>query len=562
MPPRTRRGAPRPTSPAPPAARPPAGPRRRAFTQAALAAPWVLLGPLGLGACGGSSGGSDPPPRPTFPPAPPPLPAGPPVFGPAWAGFAGGPQHQAQAALAPQPLAQVRWRTPVDLAPPYSTTGSLRAHYGSPVISARNTVVLALKQRADGGFRFEGRRGSNGELLWNLDSDLVLPPHDWVPVVNPVITPGNQLIAPRAGGRLIVRADVDATAATAGSRAFYGDNVYAAAPAAYDATVRIHTPLTADAAGNVFFGFVVTGANPAGLVSGIARIGADGSGNWVAAATAAGDAGISQVAMNCAPALSADGATLYVAVNSPPGSRQRGRLLALDSTTLATRASVPLLDPASGAAAWVSDNATSSPTVGPDGDVFFGVLEAGAPAHHFRGWLLHFDAALGAARTPGSFGWDTTAAVVPAGTVPAYRGSSTYLLATKYNDYYGAGGTGQHRIALLDPHAAEPDRITPGVAVMREVISQLGPTPDPQVPEIYGGVKEWCINTMAVDVATQSILVNNEDGLLYRWDLVANRLVEPVVLTSGLGAAYTPTAIGPDGAVYAINNATLFSVGR
>lgn len=535
-----------------------ADPRRRLLTRGLAAS---SLGGWVLAACGGAD--DDPPPRATLPPAPPPLPPGPPVFGPPWRSFGGDAQHKAQAAIASQPLAQVRWRAAVDLAPPYSTTGSLRAHYGSPVISARNTVVFPVKQRSDGGFRFEARRGSNGELLWSLDSDLLLPAHDWVPVVNPVLTADNRVLAPRAGGRVLMRADADATTAAVSDAVFYGVATYAAAPAAFDAAVRIHTPLAADDAGNVYFGFVVTAANPAGLVSGIARVGADGSGAWVGAAAAAGDATMAQVAMSSAPALSADGSVLYVAVNTAPGSgRQRGRLLALEAATLATRASVALTDPATGGAAWISDNATSSPTVGPDGDVFFGVLESNAPGHHFRGWLLHFDAALGTARTPGSFGWDTTAAAVPASAVPSYRGTSSYLLATKVNDYYGAGGTGQHRIALLDPHAAQPDPITPGVAVMREVASQLGPTPDPNVPDIYGGVKEWCINTMAVDAQTRSILVNNEDGKLYRWDLVADRLVEPVVLSSGLGAAYTPTAIGPDGAVYAINNATLFSVGR
>ena len=93
---------------------------------------------------------------------------------------------------------------------------------------------------------------------------------------------------------------------------------------------------------------------------------------------------------------------------------------------------------------------------------------------------------------------------------------------------------------------------------MREVLTMAGVTPDGAAP----AVKEWCINSAAVDPASNSILVGSEDGKLYRWDLSTNTLSQNVVLTSGLGEAYTPTAIGPDGKVYAINNATLFAVGR
>ena len=90
--------------------------------------------------------------------------------------------------------------------------------------------------------------------------------------------------------------------------------------------------------------------------------------------------------------------------------------------------------------------------------------------------------------------------------------------------------------------------------------SAAGPTPDASVPDHPLAVREWCINTAAVDPTTRSAFVNNEDGKLYRWDLVTGALAESVALTTGIGEAYTPTTIGPGGTVYAINTATLFAV--
>ena len=46
------------------------------------------------------------------------------------------------------------------------------------------------------------------------------------------------------------------------------------------------------------------------------------------------------------------------------------------------------------------------------------------------------------------------------------------------------------------------------------------------------------------------------------WDPATNTFTQSITLTSGIGEAYTPTLIGADGAVYAINNATLFAVGK
>jgi len=69
------------------------------------------------------------------------------------------------------------------------------------------------------------------------------------------------------------------------------------------------------------------------------------------------------------------------------------------------------------------------------------------------------------------------------------------------------------------------------------------------------------IVTAVVDPFTHSVLAGAEDGKLYRWNLATNTFSEQIVLTPGLGEAYTPTVAGPDGQVYAINNATLFAVG-
>jgi hypothetical protein len=491
----------------------------------------------------------------TAPPVNPPGPLGPPVSGPAWTEFGANPQHTATAAIAAQTLGRIIWQAPVDLAPQYSSN-NLLTHYGSPVISSTNTVVIPVKTAANGSFRIEARNGSNGALMWSANSDYVVPPHNWFPSFNIALTSTGRLYAPGAGGKLYYRDNVDSATETIQTAVFYGTSTYAASRAQLDVSVTISTPLTVDATGNVFFGFIATAPNPANVSSGIARLAADGTGTWIAASTAAADTNIDRVAMNSAPALSRDGAVVYIAVSSAQG---QGYLLGLSSGTLAPISRVRLIDPVTRAPAFISSNSTSSPTVGPDGDVYFGVLEDNRPAHNFRGWLLHFDAALTQAKIPGAFGWDDTASIVPAAAVPSYAGTSTYLLAVKYNNYAGTGtGDGLNRMAALDPNRTQNDPIS-GFPTMAEVLTVLAPTPDPEHP---GGVKEWCVNTAVVDPQTRAILVNNEDGKMYRWDLVSNALTEQIRFNNGLGESYTPTALGPDGVVYAINNAVLFAVGR
>src|SRR5262249_53906736 len=132
-----------------------------------------------------------------------------------------------------------------------------------------------------------------------------------------------------------------------------------------------------------------------------------------------------------------------------------GYLLGLDSTDLHTRYRVFLTDPRNGNPANITDDSTASPTVGPDGDVYFGVLAN--PGNGSRGFLLHFSGDLSLQKPPGGFGWDYPPAIVPASMVPSYTGSSSYLIFVKYNNYAISDGDGVNKVALLDPNATQID---------------------------------------------------------------------------------------------------------
>jgi hypothetical protein len=465
--------------------------------------------------------------------------------------------HTAVSSVASQPLSTIHWKAPVDLEPP---TGEIFVHYGSPLVTAANTVIVPVKTGAN-SFRVVAHDGATGKRLWAQNTGYQVPADVFIPGLGSTLF-DNKLFVPDIGGTVMVRTNPDSATGAVTHLYFYGRKNYEADPAVYDQNVQINTPLTTDSNGNLFFGFLVLAPTPIGLQGGLARIAPDGTGTWVSAATLSGDSSITNVAMSCAPALSNDGSTVYVAVvdedNGPSGY-----LVAVNSTTLAPVSHVLLRDPASHKVAILIDESSAAPTVGPDGDVYFGVLENPFPSHNDRGWMLHFNSDLSKEKIPGSFGWDDTPSIVDASLVAGYQGTSKYLLMTKYNNYAGIGtGDGHNRIAILDPNATEDDLIIPTTKVMNEVITQLGVTPDPDFPNDPGAVREWCINTAVVDPFTKSVMANSEDGKLYRWDLTSNTLSENIKLSAGIGEAYTPTLIGADGTVYAINDAILDAIGK
>lgn len=493
-----------------------------------------------------------------------------------WSGYAHDAQHTGTSAVAAQPLNSKHWCTPVDQNPPGGSgtlvncvlgtgggTGPLYVHYGSPVVTAANTVIVPVTT-ASGAYQLQAFNGATGAPVYTASSCIASGCYtpagglSWTPPYGPALSLGTRLYYPGPGGTLFYRSPDSATS-TVTQVAFYGTALYNANQAAFNNTVQITTPLTADKFGDIFFGFQVTGSNPANLSSGIARVPISGNGTWKSAVALTGDSGANLIAYNASPALSNNQTTVYV----PTTNGSTGYLTSLNAMTLAPIAHVALSDPRPGyGLASIYTGSSGAPMVGPDGDVYYGVLEASFASHNDRGWLLHFNPTLSLTKLPGSFGWDNTPSVVPASVVPSYTGTSSYLILTKYNNYADFGiGNGLNQVAILDPFASMPDEYNyggPVATVMKEVITVTGVTPNSGLP----GVREWCINSAAIDPYTKAAIINSEDGTVYRWDFTSNTLSQSVNLTPGRGEAYTPTAIGPDGTVYAINDAILFAVGQ
>jgi hypothetical protein len=477
--------------------------------------------------------------------------------------FAGNPQHTATYQPPAQNLNVIQWSTTIDLNP-----GDF-AHYGAPLVTAANTVITPLKTATD-GFQVKAIDGNTGSLKYTLTTDYVLPNHDWIPVYNPCVTTGSfgtRLYYAGRGGTMYHIDNPDAVAhGTPVQEVFYTTLAnYQANAAAYNAAIFINTPITADSNGNVFFGFRVQGTAPAPLSttqSGYARIDPNGNASYVLTGAAAANNSINRNSHNSAPALSNDQTTLYVVAKS--SSSGNGYLIALNSTTLATRNKIFLQDPRSGKDAAVSDDSTASPTVAPDDDVYLGILAN--PGNGSRGFLLRFSGDLTVEKTPGGFGWDYTPAIVPASMVPSYQGPSSYLIFAKYNNYAGFGdGDGVNRIAILDPNVTQLDghKTANGLVEMREILSITGPSPDPELLSVdfpYA-VREWCINTAAVNPATNSVYMPSEDGHIYSWNLATNSLSQGVQLNAGIGQPYVPTIIGPNGVIYTLNGGNLFALG-
>ncbi len=466
-----------------------------------------------------------------------------------WSGYGGNAQHTAMSQYSPSGYGTIAWSALLDQSPPVNGA-DLAIHYGGASLTA-NTIVYPY--RYSGGFEFQARSISNGRLIWTYLTTYKLPPSGWgwVPPLNGTLTHDGSYVGPLIGGGVFVRAHADQTSQPI--KTLYPYALTGSIPTYFN-KVFIVTPITSDSAGNLFYGIRTYASLPNGLTSSFVKLSPSGS------ATLYPCEANRWPALNAAPTLSNDGQTIYAVEGSSNGSWE-SHIVALNATTMTKFADATLLDPESGNFDLAISDGTGSPLVGPDGDVYFGAYSNPWYENNDRGWLLHFDQNLNLKPVPGAFGWDDTPSIVPTSAVPSYTGTSSYLLFCKYNhyaDFYIEHGN--NMVAVVDPNDTGVDTET-GLTVMKPVITALGVTPDPRFIGTYpNAVREWCINSAAVDVPGKSVVVNSEDGTVYKLDLTTGTLTSHIAVTDGIGEPYTPTIIAKDGTIFAVSKSRIFAI--
>ena len=196
----------------------------------------------------------------------------------------------------------------------------------------------------------------------------------------------------------------------------------------------------------------------------------------------------------------------------------------------------------------VIDQASSTPTVLPDGSILFGAI---TNYNAERGHMFKFDSA-GNFLKSFDFGWDSTPAVYPHG--------GTYSIIIKDN-HYDASGLYCRGNSLCEPLPPGPYFITQLDANLDIEWQFQNTNIDSNHPNGF----EWCINAPAVDSAGV-VYVNSEDGNIYSL-AQGNTGVFTVpqqkkFLKLAIGAAYTPLSIGADGRIYTQNDGHLLIVGN
>jgi hypothetical protein len=281
--------------------------------------------------------------------------------------------------------------------------------------------------------------------------------------------------------------------------------------------------------------------------------------------------GSQRSALNLAPAISADGSTVYTVSRGHFWPRS-GYLLAVNSADLSLQWSTSLQDllddgcnillPPDGepggcsiygatgvdptqnglGGGIVNDQESASPVVAPDGSVLIGTNGA---YNYGRGHLLKFTAQ-GQFLASYDFGWDSTPAIYPHG--------GTYSVVLKDNHYDSGSYCNDPTYCPTAP---------PGPYYITQLDSNLNPEwkfKDPTVGRNHPNGYEWCVNDVVVD-AHGLVYATDEDGYVYVIPQ-GGKTAQKLFLERSLDAGYTPASMGGDGTIYAQNAGHLVAVGQ
>ena len=539
-----------------------------------------------------------------------------------WPQWAQNPQHAGNVSVAGQPL-QAKFSNLVFdpfVDQEIAESGELQMHYQAPLVNGP-TIFMNFKSGTYTSCNPVGSKtpfpcgpdtwGSeiwnetalqwqSGQLaqVWNFASDWKPIPNSgsspsaralggWEPLFQPVLV-GPYIYIPGAGGTVYQLNQADGSLVTQ-------INPFGTSE---DPSTFLFGPLTADNAGNIYYNALQVDPSWPWDVeptnSWIVKIAPDTSTTRVSFSTLlpavslnclgtfAGRpypwpptassiprtvvCGVQRPALNIAPAISADGSTLYTLSRSHYSGRD-SYLIAVNTADLSLQWTASLqgllsdgcnvLLPPNGQPGGCSNGATtgvdptqnssgggilldqssSSPVVTPDGSILMGVFTA---YNYARGHLLKFSPQ-GAFLTSYDFGWDSTPAIYPHG--------GTYSIVLKDNHY----PTGSY---CNDPIWCPKAPIGP--YYLTQLDANL--VPEWRFRDASNARNGWCVNAPAVD-SNGVVYADNENGYLYAIPQ-GGASAQRIFLGRKVNAGYTPVSMGSDGVVYAENAGHLIAVGQ
>ena len=210
----------------------------------------------------------------------------------------------------------------------------------------------------------------------------------------------------------------------------------------------------------------------------------------------------------------------------------------------------------------VLDDSSSTPTVAPDGSIYYGSYTA---YNYAQGHMLHFSAN-GDFLNSFNFGWDNTPAIYPHG--------GTYSVIFKNNHYNGGSycvdpnwcPVARTNADLLGPESYFVTQLDPNLNIewsfQNTNTNSCTRNPDGTITCVsdHPNGFEWCVNAAVVD-ANGVVYANSEDGNLYAIGQ-GGTLIQHIFQQLAIGAAYTPASMDGSGRIYSQNDGHLFVVGK